>query len=318
MAREKSLVTGSLAALRISWEKNWPEVHAALTGGLPQFILARRPREVGLSVPVFYYHTVDAERFEGDLSFLSRNGYVTIDADTLLDHMEEHRSAPERAVVLTVDDGARNLYEVVYPLLNRHSMKAVAFVAPRFHEDEPAGSSFQPKDDIARPLSWAQIQEMHESGVIDFQSHGYEHRFVPRWPETAPLIGSDDELVEGLRGPVLTIEDDFQLAKQSLEEQLNKPVRHLAFTRYIGTDEALRIGHELGYRGFWWGALPHHPGNRPGQSPLYVARLDRLFVRRLPGDGREPLKRILPTRFSGTTSRVRSALRARVQPGKAA
>ena len=313
MAREKSLVTDSLAALRISWEKNWPEAHALLTGSLPQFILARRPRPLGLSVPVFCYHTVDAERFEGDLDFLSSNGYVTIDADALLDHFEERPRAPERAVVLTIDDGARNLYEVVYPLLKRHSMKAVAFVAPRFHEDEPAGSSCQPKDDLARPLNWAQIREMHESGVIDFQSHGYEHRFVPRWPETAPLVGSDDELVEGLRGAVLTIEDDFRLAKETLETKLDKTIRHLAFTRYIGTREALSIGSELGYKGFWWGALPNQPGNRPGQSPLYVVRLDRLFLRRLPGRGREPLRRILAARFSGTASRILGLMRVPIR-----
>ena len=295
---------GVFAALRESWEKNWPEVQAVLTGSLPQFILSRRPRSLGLSVPVFCYHTVDVERFEGDLDFLSQNGYVTIHADALLDHLEERRRAPERAVVLTFDDGARNLYEVVFPLLRRYGMRGVAFVPPRFHEEGVAGA----RNGLPRPLSWPQIREMHESGIMDFQSHTYEHRFIPRWPEAARLVGSDPEVVDSLRGPVMTIEEDFRLARKTLEQKLNKTVRHLAFTRYIGTKEAIRIGREVGYRGFYWGTLPHNPYNRPGQSPSYVGRLDYLFVRRLPGDGREPLGEILRARFSGTAARLRRLL----------
>ncbi|MDW7710953.1 MAG: polysaccharide deacetylase family protein [Deferrisomatales bacterium] len=125
--------------VRNKWEKNWPEVHALPTGGLPRFTYARRPGDLGSSVPVFCYHTIDAERFEGDLEFLVANGYRTIGADALLDHLEERCPAPERAVVLSFDDSARNLYEVVYPLLRRYRMNAVAFVAPRFHEGAVTG-----------------------------------------------------------------------------------------------------------------------------------------------------------------------------------
>ena len=306
-------MTQVVATLRECWQKNWPEVHAAITGGLPEFIFARHPRELGSTVPVFCYHTADAQRFERDLDFLSRNGYVTIDADTLLDHLEERHHAPERAVVLTVDDGARNLYEVMFPLLKHHGMGAVAFVSPRFHLEVAADLSHYKMNGLSRPLDWSQIMEMHESGVIDFQSHTYEHRFVPRWPEAAPLVGSDPELVSSLRGPVLTVEEDFQLARETLEQKLNKTVRHLAFTKYIGTKEAICIGRELGYRGFYWGTLPHNSYNRPGQSPGHIGRLDYLFVRRLPGEGREPLSEILPARFSGTAARLRRLLR---RPGR--
>ena len=64
-------MTQVVATLRECWQKNWPEVHAAITGGLPEFIFARHPRELGSTVPVFCYHTADAQRFERDLDFLS-------------------------------------------------------------------------------------------------------------------------------------------------------------------------------------------------------------------------------------------------------
>jgi peptidoglycan/xylan/chitin deacetylase (PgdA/CDA1 family) len=291
------------AAFGNIWEKNWPEVHAAATGGLPQFIFAHRPRHLGLNVPVFFYHVVNAEAFKTDLDFLQRNGYVTIDADALLDHVEGRRQAPERAVVLTIDDGARNLYEVAFPLLQRYGMRAVAFVAARFHGEDSHDFSDDSGGHFPRPLSWSQIRSMHASGVIDFQSHTYEHRHVPRWPEPADLEGSAPEVVRSLRGPALTFAEDFRLAKETLERHLNKAIRHLAFPKFNGTREALHIGQECGYKAFWWGVLPRRATNSPGDSPLYVVRVDGRYLRRLPGDRREPLSRIVLKRYRNSAIR---------------
>jgi peptidoglycan/xylan/chitin deacetylase (PgdA/CDA1 family) len=296
------------AALQQIWEKNWPEVQAAATGGLPRFIIARRPRDVDAGVPVFCYHVVNAEAFAADLEFLAGNGYVTIDADTLLDHLEQRRPVPPSAVVLTIDDGARNLYEVAFPLLQRYGMKAVAFIATQFHQEEIEDASPARQNHLLHPLSWSQIRRMHTSGIIDFQSHTHGSRYVPRWPEAAGLEGSDPDVVHALRGPALSLAEDFRLAKEILERQLNKTVRHLAFPRFDGTAEALRIGRACGYEAFWWGVLPHRPGNRPGQSPLYVTRVDGRYLRRLPGAGRVPLSRVLWTRYRGSASRFRSQL----------
>src|SRR5690606_9912496 len=116
-------------------------------------------------VPVFCYHVIQGETFEHDLMHLRDGGYVTIDADQLLDHLCQRKAAPSRSVVLSFDDGARNLYEVAFPLLRRFGMKAVAFVAPRFHDE---AQSMATRED--RPCTWAEIEEMHASGLIDFQS----------------------------------------------------------------------------------------------------------------------------------------------------
>lgn len=289
--------------LRYAWEKNWPEIHTALTGGLPGFVFGRNPKKLKSGVPVFSYHTIDADEFQTHLNFLNRNGYTTLQADEMLKHLEGGLRAPERAVVLTFDDGARNLYDVVYPVLKAYGMKAVAFIAPGLHIEEDESGPIE-NDVHERPLSWSQIREMHESGVIDFQSHTNEHRFVPRWPETAPLIGSDHNFVESLRMAPLSIEDDFRISKETLEKKLNKVVRHIAFARYMGSEQAVVTGRALGYESFWWGALPHRPGNVPGQSPCYVPRLERQFLRRLPGESREPIGKILLVRYAGSASRL--------------
>jgi len=290
-------MTPILASLRNIWEKNWPEVKAAATGGLPKFIFARHPPELGLGVPVFCYHVIDARNFEADLDFLSRNDYVTIDADTLLDHLEKRRRAPRRAVVLTIDDGARNLYEIAFPLLQQYGMKSVAFIATRFQIEDPDDSLCASKSGLPSLLSWSEICKMHESGIIDFQSHTHEHRYIPRWPEAGDPEGLDPKITRSLRGPALSIAEDFRIAKEMLEQRLNKTVRHLAFPRFNGTRQALSIGKVLGYAAFWWGVLPHRSDNRPGHSPSYIVRCDGRYLRRLPGEGRIALGEIMVNKY---------------------
>ncbi len=300
--------TVRFAHLRALWEKNRPEMHAGLTGGLPEFVWARHPEELEGRVPVFCYHVVARDDFENDLVFLKENAYATIDADTLFEHMRQRRRAPRRAVVLTIDDGARNLYDVVFPLLCAYQMKAVAFVATAFHDDDPGPECPSQSEGRSRPLSWLQIREMHGTGLIDFQSHTHQHRYIPRWPECAPLEGSDPEIVRSLRGPLLSVWEDLQLAKETLEQRLSKRVRHLAFPKFYGTEQALRAGHAIGYRAFWWGPLPRRPCNRPGGDPSYIVRLDGRYLRRLPGKGRLRLSRVLRARYHGSSSRLWNAL----------
>lgn len=296
----------ALTALRNSYEKNWPEVHAALTGSLPSFIYSRQPGELESSIPVFCYHLFDSVEFERDLEFLQRNDYVTLDAQALVDHLLGTRPAPPRSVVLSVDDGAGNLFATGFPLLQRFNMTAVAFIVPRFHAEEFTGPYANGGD---RPCTWPEIREMHESGLVDFQSHTYEHRYVPRWPEPIMMTGANQELIQSMRGPAQSMTDDFRISKELIEHNIGKSVNHLAFVKYNGSEEAIRIGRECGYESFWWGYLPGHAGNRAGQSPNRVTRIDAIYLRRLPGQSRKPLRRILGERYGASVARMWGRLR---------
>ena len=278
------------AALRQSWEKNWPGVRCALSGGMPSFVFSPRPGAELTGVPVFCYHLVNGGDFERDLIHLQRGGYTTSDADGLLDHLEGRRPAPPRTVVLSFDDGPVNFYRVAFPLLQKYDMKAVAFVAPRFHEQ--TGDACD-----ARPCTWDEIARMHESGLVDVQSHTFSHRYVPRWPEPSPMLGASAAAIEALRGEPLSMEEDFRRARDELEHRLSKTVRHLAFPRYNGTDQAIAIGRRLGYRAFWWGAMPRRPINRPADPATHIVRISGEFLRRLPGENRRSFTGVVLHRY---------------------
>ena len=51
-------VLSALTVCRNIWQKNWPEVHAAVTSGLPGFVFRSHPQPLGSNVPVFCYHVV--------------------------------------------------------------------------------------------------------------------------------------------------------------------------------------------------------------------------------------------------------------------
>jgi len=115
-----------------------------------------------LEIPVFCYHFISVAEFEAHLQHLERNGYATITADEFYHAKRNGMGDPIRSAVLTFDDGDSGFYDIVFPLLKKYGMKAINFIIPGWIGREGI-------------LTWEQIQEMHESGLVDFQSHSMHH-----------------------------------------------------------------------------------------------------------------------------------------------
>ena len=127
-------------------------------------------------VPVFVFHSLEKERFAGQLAFLADNGYVTLGADQYLAILEGRESAPERAVLLTFDDGRGSLWTVGGPLLRRHGMRGVVFLVPGRMESRP-GPPGPTWDDVESGRAEASVVQARESGEGALLS----------WEETAAL-----------------------------------------------------------------------------------------------------------------------------------
>ncbi len=275
------------------WRKNSPELVAWWNGALPQFVTARRPVEPLGGVPVFCFHLVEHDKFEADLRFLRDNGYATLSAGEFLSYLRESLRVPPRSVVLTFDDGPRNFHDVAFPLLQKYRAKAVAFIAPGLHADE------NPAEASERPMTWQEIASIAASGLVDFQSHTFESRYIPRWPMPVPLAGCSAALENSRRREPVALEQDLIDSREAILARLpaGATVEHLAFPMYIGSDAATRTAASVGFKACYWGAVKGRPLNRPGDSPLTVSRLSDEFVRRLPGAGRVGLGDLLRERL---------------------
>lgn len=281
-------------------KKNGPELHALFTNGLPTFLTARNPKPLQNEIPVFCYHIVFKDAFQRDLQFLADNAYKTINADELTNWLTGQTDLEAKTVVLTFDDGAVNFYRIAYPALQAYQQKAVLFVSPALHR-----AAAQETATDNRPCTWEELREMHQSGLVDIQSHTLEHRSLQNWPTPLPLMGADNANIAARRDVPRTMREDLALARQMLEQNLDKRVRHLAWPCYYSDPASIDIALQAGYDGLWTGTLPHIPIMRMGGDIRKIVRISGEFVRRLPGKGRESLYNILKTRYKGALQKIK-------------
>lgn len=103
--------------------------------------------------------TVTAGRFREDLQWLADNGYRVVSVEELA----SGGPLPERAALITFDDGYRSNYELAYPILKEYGMSAViSVIGYRLDEGNPWF------------LTWDMCREMQESGLIEIGSHTYD------------------------------------------------------------------------------------------------------------------------------------------------
>ena len=179
--------------LRWSYRKNAPDIFAIIMRNYPRFVTEKEPKKSLDEIPVFTFHTVAPDSFEEKLKYLAQNGYRTLSGQEFRASMSGEIAIPPHSVLLTFDDGRASLYSVAFPLLQKYGFRAVAFIIPGLiPETAPPAQTYadfasghaSAEDLLERergeePLcSWEELETMHESGVIDFQSHTLYHHQV--------------------------------------------------------------------------------------------------------------------------------------------
>jgi peptidoglycan/xylan/chitin deacetylase (PgdA/CDA1 family) len=110
-----------------------------------------------------YGLTVTPERFEAQLQYLTAQGYTTVTLRDVYDALSIGKPLPERPIVLTFDDGYKDAYTVVTPLLQKYGFVGEFFVlATPAHFEAP------------HYLKWKEMHEMAEAGMM-IQGHGRDH-----------------------------------------------------------------------------------------------------------------------------------------------
>lgn len=108
-------------------------------------------------------------------SWLREHGYRTIRIDDLLAAQRSERRLPEKAVIITFDDGYASFYNRVLPLLKAFEMSAVLALEGSWL-DAPEGSMVKYGTELMpreRFLNWEQLREIADSGLVEIASHGY-------------------------------------------------------------------------------------------------------------------------------------------------
>jgi len=72
---------------------------------------------------------IKVEQFEAQFELLKKEGYSVIPLSELLVALTDGESLPPNAVVITIDDAYRSIYEIAYPKLRQYGFPFTVFVA---------------------------------------------------------------------------------------------------------------------------------------------------------------------------------------------
>jgi peptidoglycan/xylan/chitin deacetylase (PgdA/CDA1 family) len=130
-------------------------------------------------VPILMYHhvsdvppgadrlrrdlTVTPDNFRAQLQYLADAGYHPVTLTDLYLYLTQGYPLPDKPVVLTFDDGYRDAYEIVFPILLDYGFPGTFFVlATPMHQES------------VDYITWAQAEEMSDAGMA-IEGHGRDH-----------------------------------------------------------------------------------------------------------------------------------------------
>jgi peptidoglycan/xylan/chitin deacetylase (PgdA/CDA1 family) len=193
---------------------------------------------------------LDVVDFEQQLDELARHDVVGL--DEALDRLENGDDSP--SVVLTFDDGFRDVYTHAWPRLSEAGLPftlylSTAFIGGTMHWDGSTAKAAGPA------LDWDQIGEMAASGLVTVGAHTHHH----------------------VRPEALTA-DELELCDAAIESRLGERPQHFTYPWGIVVP---RIESELRrrYRSTSTGLLGR---NKPG--------VDFTQLRRVPVRGTDPIE----------------------------
>ena len=201
-------------------------------------------------IPVLNYHQVEEkdgnpltlwpDQFEAQMAYLAEEGYTPITIDEMMDALENGAPLPEKPVIITFDDGYADNYEYAYPILKKYGFKATIFLIYDFTNTYP------------NYLTWDQINEMKESGLIHFESHTMTHANLAE-------LTSVDELRH-------EIADSHDL----LSQKLGYDMHYIAYPGGRVNAEIEEITRAAGYRG---GFTVHYGLSTPEEGRYQMDRI---------------------------------------------
>jgi len=192
------------------------------------------------AVPILMYHRVDyvkpttpaatkaltvsPEDFRHQMAWLKRHGYHTITQRSLFNALMCGSHLRRKPIVVTFDDGYRDVYRYATPVIERFGMRAISYViTERISGEDP---SF---------LTWKQVRRFEGRGV-EFGSHTVSHASLTSLSD----VGALEELVN---------------SRKKLERKLDHRVPWLAYPYgdYDGRIEALarKAGYKLAVTTDW-------------------------------------------------------------------
>ncbi len=207
---------------------------------------------VGTRVPILMYHSMLQEKsrqgkyvvspqlFESDLKYIKDHGYTTIQMKDLLDYVNFGKPLPEKPIMITFDDGYYNNYVYAYPLIKKYNCKIV--ISPigintdKFSETNDNHANYS-------HLTWTQINEMMDSGYVEFQNHTYNLH-----ASSGKRIGTTKQRGESTEHYSQVLKEDLEKMQQEMKANTGYTPTTFVFPFGAVSDDALPVIKSLGFQ----------------------------------------------------------------------
>lgn len=179
------------------------------------------------ATPAFLQFTVPLKLFAGHMAYLHGQGYQPVTITQFIHALAQNEDTlPERAVVLTFDDGFADFFTAALPVLQHYNFSATLYITTGFI----GGTALWLKreNETTRPmLTWEQLIEISNYG-IECGGHSHLHRQL----DTLPPSVAREEIVQ---------------SKRLLEHHLGKKIVTFAYPFGYHTTRIRQFVQEAGY-----------------------------------------------------------------------
>ena len=119
---------------------------------------------------------VTADNLINYFSWLKANGYTVISIQDVLNAKNGGKSLPDKAIVLTFDDGYKSFYTYALPLLKAFNYTATLAIVGSWLDVPENGTVSYAGKQVPRSkfLSLKELNEINNSGLVEIASHTYD------------------------------------------------------------------------------------------------------------------------------------------------
>ena len=192
-------------------------------------------------------------RFAAYVDRLRARGYTFIDEAQYLAALESPRDGAAKQLLLTLDDGYDDVYDLAWPILAERRIPFHVFVVSDYAgktNDWDLSLGRRP----FRHMDWNRVREMAARGVT-FGSHTASHRDVTR---LAPA----------------ELHQDIARSKRAIEDAVGAPVRTLSYPFGRHHDAAGRVVRAAGFDA----AFSLYPAQRNAAVDRYALRRECVYI----------------------------------------
>lgn len=220
-------------------------------------------------VPHYFRVTTKPQTFERHLEILADRGYGARPLREI-GALLENKKTPKKNVILTFDDGFKDVFTTVAPLLGRYGFSATVFL-PTHYIDRPGEELTKGKTH----LGWADVRELASQG-IEFGSHTVNHPML-RYCEREVIareVTESKKIIEDKTGvPVVSFSNPYRLPfeERKTVEFLTDCLRGAGYRYAVST--MIGIARSLD-NGFFLNRLPM---NDDDDERLFIAKLEGAY-----------------------------------------